>query len=902
MNNWNADLNDESDHVDILSPFEMIRLWSMEKIIPPCAAKQNSALTAEGRALKARCKLEGTRPEYRAGIDYEALEAEDRILMPNLPALGALRHQWCWERRSCPHLPVWSFAKVPSPTFSPEENCRLLSVFMRPWTLDPSIANRDNPLMSELGTYTILECFKEGLPGAAQPPNTLQKEGTPSAAQEGIPGAAQSTSARETEDASSAVQSPNASGVKKRRVAQKTPVQKQSYAATWELYANGNVLSPLTRRYIINLLAATSARVVEVSGDSSDDSDAEQWAHLDIKVGDMDVIRRCLDGIGAHSQENGTKGLGRHAAAIRIGRDLWQSAPLSESTEDRIVEDEFSAIPAPELLKKAVAKIKKADDVRPQPFTGQTLPFAHLAVIDYGKRIDDWFRRLAASPKPPNVKQWEILQTVKERVLVEFRLFKQGSDMRCTDEEEEPLRGFIQGPPGTGKSRLIRWIRDFFTEALGWEHGVEFVFVAFQNRVAYAMGGTTLHAGGDIQVGGQTSKKLNHTDLDILFIRNQQLRWVIADEAGMIPDDLLGAFASHYTDATLHSSRYRKRSDGSLRIMGGYNLMSFGDLFQLPPIPASAAIFIPPQPRKTEQAKAALNIFWGDDADSLNYFRELDEQMRLENTETWYGRFLDECREGVLTHTNYCYLTGLPTKCAGSTLLSGITNCGNPNCDNFAAMATDMICKGFTWTDITASEAARCGTCARERIRRNRLVDVSDERTKMEPFLSAPYINRNNRPKYHATFLRAEEWAKKRCLYRLWFFAQDTPCNPRELGPNKNAVAKKLTRFLTFHEQETAGLPGLNMLCKGLPVRMTEKIVKNSKITILKQQSGTIYGWILNPNDKRVCSGQRQLNYLPRIILVKFEGVDWQVDGLPIGVFPLAPVERTWCVTEGDCI
>ena len=138
-------------------------------------------------------------------------------------------------------------------------------------------------------------------------------------------------------------------------------------------------------------------------------------------------------------------------------------------------------------------------------------------------------------------------------------------------------------------------------------------------------------------------------------------------------------------------------------------------------------------------------------------------------------------------------------------------------------MTTAMIRKGFTWLDITASEAARCETCARERIRRNRLVDVSDERMKTEPFLSAPYINRNNKPKYHATFLRAEEWAKKRRLYRLWFFAQDTPCNPRELGPNKNAVAKKLTRFLTFHEQETSGLPGLNMLCVGLPVRMTEK-------------------------------------------------------------------------------
>ena len=125
--------------------------------------------------------------------------------------------------------------------------------------------------------------------------------------------------------------------MKKRRITEKSPILKRSYAATWEAYANGNVLPPLTRRYIISLLAATSARVVEVAGDSSEDSDAEQWAHLDIKVGDMDVIRRCLDGIGAHSLENGTKRLGRHARAIRIGRDLWQSPPLSETTEDRIV-------------------------------------------------------------------------------------------------------------------------------------------------------------------------------------------------------------------------------------------------------------------------------------------------------------------------------------------------------------------------------------------------------------------------------------------------------------------------------------------------------------------------------------------------------------------------------------
>ena len=41
-----------------------------------------------------------------------------------------------------------------------------------------------------------------------------------------------------------------------------------------------------------------------------------------------------------------------------------------------------------------------------------------------------------------------------------------------------------------------------FKEALCWERRVEFLCVAFQNRVAHAMGGTTLHEGGNVPVGG----------------------------------------------------------------------------------------------------------------------------------------------------------------------------------------------------------------------------------------------------------------------------------------------------------------------------------------------------------------------------------------------------------------
>ena len=176
---------------------------------------------------------------------------------------------------------------------------------------------------------------------------------------------------------------------------------------------------------------------------------------------------------------------------------------------------------------------------------------------------------------------------------------------------EEPMRGFSHGPLGTGKSRLIYWIRRFFVEALGWEHGVQFLCVTFQNRVAYAMGGVTSHAGGDVAVGGG-HKTLEHADVDALFTKNQHLRVVLIDEVGMIPDSLLGAFEKHITDAA-RQTRYSHRADKSLRPFGGYNLITFGDLHQIPPIPASVALFIPSTAGKPTQERAALELFWSDD-------------------------------------------------------------------------------------------------------------------------------------------------------------------------------------------------------------------------------------------------------------------------------------------------
>ena len=85
------------------------------------------------------------------------------------------------------------------------------------------------------------------------------------------------------------------------------------------------------------------------------------------------------------------------------------------------------------------------------------------------------------------------------------------------------MRGFVHGLTGTGNSRVIKWIIRMFTEARGFTNGVEFVCVAFQNRVAQTMHGATLHSAGDVPVRDYSQeRKLQHTDVDVLRVRNQR--------------------------------------------------------------------------------------------------------------------------------------------------------------------------------------------------------------------------------------------------------------------------------------------------------------------------------------------------------------------------------------------
>ena len=114
---------------------------------------------------------------------------------------------------------------------------------------------------------------------------------------------------------------------------------------------------------------------MEDSENWSDDSDAEQWENLDVKGGNMDLVRQTLQGMASRNTDEGVKAMGRHARTIRLGRSLWES-PALDSKVSRLIEERFfddGIFPPIKDVKKAVALAKNPLEERPAPFQSKTL-------------------------------------------------------------------------------------------------------------------------------------------------------------------------------------------------------------------------------------------------------------------------------------------------------------------------------------------------------------------------------------------------------------------------------------------------------------------------------------------------------------------------------------------------
>ena len=104
--------------------------------------------------------------------------------------------------------------------------------------------------------------------------------------------------------------------------------------------------------------------------------------------------------------------------------------------------------------------------------------------------LDTVFVTIMKEAERPNKQQKSFLEHFVRRLHVEILQARQQTQNTC---KQEPLLDLVHGFPGTGKSRVIGWMRRLMEDGLGWEHGVQFVCLAFQNAMAAQINGSTLH-------------------------------------------------------------------------------------------------------------------------------------------------------------------------------------------------------------------------------------------------------------------------------------------------------------------------------------------------------------------------------------------------------------------------
>ena len=137
-----------------------------------------------------------------------------------------------------------------------------------------------------------------------------------------------------------------------------------------------------------------------------------------------------------------------------------------------------------------VRAITHKKGVRAAPFDAQRSAAASWVKPDAAQNIDSVFQAICAEKEPPNAEQRAFLRHLVQRLKQEVYEKQAG---RVNESAEEPLLDLIHGFPGTGKSRLIAWMRVLMEQGLGWEHGVQFVCLAFQNAMAAQINGFTIH-------------------------------------------------------------------------------------------------------------------------------------------------------------------------------------------------------------------------------------------------------------------------------------------------------------------------------------------------------------------------------------------------------------------------
>jgi hypothetical protein len=290
------------------------------------------------------------------------------------------RHQWVLVRNERPMVPSPTKTPLPSKHCDSEEAARLLSVYLRPWVLSHRHASERVLHLSELDRVEVPRCRL------------------------------------------------------RLRTKQKPPGHSSFYDA-WCWYLDGHVVSEHAWDCIRKLLAMCLARGSKTRDRDNGSEGVGPIPPCLVLDCNLDLVHKVLGKIftGVESEDTPApnakqpKSLAktlrnRHWHAVRLGREMWQTAGLANDGVASIDASGGRATPDVQAFLKKALKKKSSESEEPMPFAGVNAPVAALyALLPRGGPclLDQWLLDLHKSDEPPKEEQVAILRCVINRVKYE---------------------------------------------------------------------------------------------------------------------------------------------------------------------------------------------------------------------------------------------------------------------------------------------------------------------------------------------------------------------------------------------------------------------------------------------------------------------------------------------------
>ena len=781
--------------VFFLSPWEFVQWVKPHALEKP---QRNYHLTKWVHG-KEPVSNDGTKKSfYTAGVDYvlndshiKGLEhiltfpCRDEIANPTFrEQYSRFRNSWVLVMRNRPVVPCPENTPLPSRKSTKDYRAKLCSVYLRPWTLIPEQATVEVPRLQDLH---LTKAQWESLASAAQ-----------------------------------------VAGQRKRRISQKSQPKPSTEASSstdqtscrtaWKDYLTR--IPPTSEKQIKNFILACMAE----GRNYDDDETGNSTNKMDGVTCDIDVteVHKML----ASSVEELSADQTEQQATTRAPKpDLSQSfarvkratqaAGILIAMQQKNTKDNQKR----KLQHRAIAHARQkvepelADSKGMDGRLEERKTEYDIYKSNWKLSYEEWKQKICAAQKQPYDAQWQVLNTVHQRCVLEHqKQLKHDVEI----PEDLPLLRLVHGLPGSGKTQLMKWLRSYFETVWQWALGDEFAFVAPLNSMAANIDGSTIHSWGEIAFKDRRGQfvagnKSAGRDVSSMNVKCSILRFLLIDEIEASGAELLAELEDHVSKniggRTVHK-KVMKSGEVKRRLpFGGINVIFFGDFWQLNPTGQIAVMQNPYGEAALSKAAAAniLYMFWRRSEQSLQAWTanearilHLKENQRS-GADMWFSEILNACRLGQLSDEDYNFLHGFPTRACGSHL-SGTqsSSCARQqNCpfnssnrmskfdDQLTAVIQDLDTDSWSWQAVWKQfklrEEETCPGCAKERKRRARVLQcgndcgVSDEEGKeilnSERFVESLLITEFNRPVCLYSLLRAQVFAQERKQQLFWIQA-----------------------------------------------------------------------------------------------------------------------------------